>query len=874
MHRCRVKIGCILDHYYVLMVCVSYDLFVFYRSVLISPFSIFQVKYGDTLKRFNGYVNGTHFTLNLSALRSKIASAFKLAPDADFILTYTDEDGDVVMLDDDEDLHDAAIHQKLNPLRINVQLKNSHAGASHINRQDSSPKPLGATTQDPLAQIKSVIDEALKPISEPLRSTAREDPLAHLKSALDEAMKSIHEPVPESLAKLSREVLDAAPPQLTDLIKPFVNLITSTNSSQSAGNAESSPVSSRGVQQARVDLKADGQPKVEASLGSRPLNQRNPVSSETGGLKSVLVEVPAAVITEASQGQQRSLYPSVEDLLYTSNSGGNSSGCKDMTDAQSKGKSVMPSAEPLARSTVPSFRPSHPNASGNEWFQPRRSVDGWSQPRSIWQPETNVKPASDPGWRVPMYKAPHPSPPVPHAPLGYGHSPQFPYPGRLLSAGRLYGNLGNNSERSPRVSHRWIQCDGCGVQPIVGPRYKSNVKEDYDLCDTCFRRMGSEIEYTRIDKPILPHKLSQDPNLCRKIHSRASMKSKREKLESRFILDVTVLDGTLMSPSSPFTKIWRMHNNGSIMWPLGTQLIWVGGDQFALQTSVPLEIPLNGFPVDQEMDVAVDFVAPARPGRYISYWRLASPSGQKFGQRVWVHIQVEDPSFVSDNKTAAVNLNQPQESNVTNTSSLPQESNMTNTSNLIDVNIEPANQVLDEHVNGTRMELLEPLIYREAAEPEKSSSAFSAAPPYPIVDVPSSSENAAVFVPSVDVLAAEVIPRPAATTPADVPTSSLTSIPVDLPVAATTPVDAPLDIDSLTEEKLLQELEEMGFKQVDLNKEILRQNKYNLEQSVDDLCGVNEWDPLLAELNEMGDLMTGRRTRSCLPRMEEASNEL
>ena len=71
------------------------------------------------------------------------------------------------------------------------------------------------------------------------------------------------------------------------------------------------------------------------------------------------------------------------------------------------------------------------------------------------------------------------------------------------------------------------------------------------------------------------------------------MKSKREKLESRFILDVTVLDGTLMTPSTPFTKIWRMHNNGSVVWPLGTQLIWVGGDQFALQTSVPLEVALH-----------------------------------------------------------------------------------------------------------------------------------------------------------------------------------------------------------------------------------------------------------------------------------------
>ncbi|CAM0945438.1 unnamed protein product [Alopecurus aequalis] len=826
---------------------------------------VVKVKYGDTLKRFNGYVNGTHFTLNLSALRSKIASAFKFGSDADFILTYTDDDGDVVMLDDDEDLHDAAIHQKLNPLRISVQLKNSDIGVSPTDRQDPNPAPLRATIQDPLAQIKSVIDEALKPLSEPLRSTAREDPLAHLKSAVEESMKAIHEPIPESLAKLSREVLDAAPPQLAELIKPFVNLITSTNSSLSAGHAHSPSGSSSGVQEAQVGLKANVQPKVEAR-DSRPLKARNPGSTETGGLKSVLVDAPAAVSSEASQGQRESLYPFVEELVFTTNSGGNRSGCKGMNDAQSKGKSVMPSAAPLAPPTVPDFTapfyaygnhkgksvtpsaaplapPTVPdftapfNAYGNEWSQARRWADEWSQPRSIWQPEANAKPSSDPRWRIPMHKVPHPSPPVPHAPLGYGHCPRFPYPGRLLSTGRRFGDHGNYSEDLSRTSHRWIQCDGCGVQPIVGPRFKSNVKEDYDLCDTCFRRMGSEVEYTRIDKPILPHKLSRDPNLCRKIHSRGSMKSKREKLESRFILDVTVLDGTVMPPSSPFTKIWRMHNNGSIIWPLGTQLIWVGGDQFALQTSVPLEIPLNGFPVDQEMDVAVDFVAPARPGRYISYWRLASPSGQKFGQRVWVHIQVEDPSFVTDNRTTAIDLN------------LPQEGNISDTTNLIDVNIEPVDQVLGEHVKSTEVELLQPLIYNEANEPKESASAPASAPLYPLVDVPSSSAGAATSVPSVHVFAPEIIPR-TVTTPADVPTSSLTSIPVSVAVPATTPVDA--DIDSLKEEKLLQELEEMGFKQVDLNKEILRQNKYNLEQSVDDLCGVNEWDPLLAELNEMG----------------------
>jgi next to BRCA1 gene 1 protein len=49
---------------------------------------------------------------------------------------------------------------------------------------------------------------------------------------------------------------------------------------------------------------------------------------------------------------------------------------------------------------------------------------------------------------------------------------------------------------------------------------------------------------------------------------------------------------------------------------------------------------VNGLLSDQVVDIAVDFCAPARAGRYHSYWRLASPSGEKFGPRVWVLFQV------------------------------------------------------------------------------------------------------------------------------------------------------------------------------------------------------------------------------------------
>uniref|UniRef100_A0A0D9VHR8 ZZ-type domain-containing protein n=1 Tax=Leersia perrieri TaxID=77586 RepID=A0A0D9VHR8_9ORYZ len=727
---------------------------------------VLKVKYGETLKRFNGYVQGSRFSLNLSALRSKIAFAFKFGPDINFILTYTDEDGDIVMLDDDDDLHDAAIHQKLNPLRINVQLNSSLTTASQTKQQDSDNTPLRPTTiQDPLAQLKSVIDELLKPLSNPLRSTVHEDTQAQIKSAIDDAMKSIPEPIPDALAKLSHEVLGAAPPQLAELMKPFVQLVTPSNKNPSNGCGNGSCSFSSGLPQTQVDSKANVEPKIDTSLGPRPLGTQN--------------------------------------------------------------------SEPRAPPIPPR---------NDIWPQlPERGSTFYP---SIWQSEADPKATSDSRWCLPSHRAGHPFRPhapmtraslqVPPAPtsLNYGPSPHFPYPGRLLSSGHLHGDLENSSART---FHRWIQCDGCGVQPIVGPRYKSKTKEDYDLCDACFHRMGNEVEYTRIDKPLLPQRLLRDPSLCRKIHPRSAMKSKREKLESRFILDVTVLDGTLMAPSTPFTKIWRMHNNGSIMWPLGTQLIWVGGDQFALQTSVPLEIPVNGFPVDQEIDVAVDFMAPARPGRYISYWRLASPSGQKFGQRVWVHIQVEDPSFVSNNRTAPINLN------------LPPETNSTNASNLIDVNFEPVDLVFDQHVNSTNKELLENLIHCEVDEPKNPEPALlsvpfvsSTASPHPVVDVPSTS-TAAAFVPVVDVPAPELAMAPTVNEPAG-----------NAPPSVGASASDHHGIDILTEEKLLKELEEMGFRQVDLNKEILRQNKYNLEQSVDDLCGVSEWDPLLAELQEMG----------------------
>lgn len=100
----------------------------------------------------------------------------------------------------------------------------------------------------------------------------------------------------------------------------------------------------------------------------------------------------------------------------------------------------------------------------------------------------------------------------------------------------------------------------------------------------------------------------------------------------------------------------------------------------------------------------------------------------------------------------------------------------------------------------------------------------------------SSSSSSSVSYPIIDLSEVASAPAPA-------------SVPAPVAVVQTSPQNA--GEKNEVEETLLKDLEEMGFKQVDLNKEILRLNEYDLEKSVDDLCGVSEWDPILEELNEM-----------------------
>jgi len=193
--------------------------------------------------------------------------------------------------------------------------------------------------------------------------------------------------------------------------------------------------------------------------------------------------------------------------------------------------------------------------------------------------------------------------------------------------------------------HHGVTCDKSGVSPIVGPRY--NLKgHNYDLCEAEFLKLpaAEQANFVKIEAPWRP-KCGWGGRHWGHGGAHHGGPPCGGKLAARFVSDVSIFDGTQMAGGTKFTKIWRLKNVGETPWPAGTKLLFVGGDRMAAEMTVPLSDAHKVVMPGEEVDVAVDMIAPDELGRYLGYWRLVGPLGRRrFGQRVWCHIQVVDPA--------------------------------------------------------------------------------------------------------------------------------------------------------------------------------------------------------------------------------------
>ncbi|KAI0910021.1 hypothetical protein F4823DRAFT_391788 [Ustulina deusta] len=117
----------------------------------------------------------------------------------------------------------------------------------------------------------------------------------------------------------------------------------------------------------------------------------------------------------------------------------------------------------------------------------------------------------------------------------------------------------------------------------------------------------------------------------------------------------TIRDGSVLPPNHTFEQTWVLRNEGTVPWPAGCSVKFVGGDYMGavdpahpagiheLVSASESTICYNALNPGQEFPFTVLMRTPDRDGKVISYWRLTTPDGIKFGHKLWCDVAVQAP---------------------------------------------------------------------------------------------------------------------------------------------------------------------------------------------------------------------------------------
>jgi hypothetical protein len=112
--------------------------------------------------------------------------------------------------------------------------------------------------------------------------------------------------------------------------------------------------------------------------------------------------------------------------------------------------------------------------------------------------------------------------------------------------------------------------------------------------------------------------------------------TRKECTQSTFISDVTIPDGTKMTPGQQFTKTWRVQNSGVCPWTTAFKLDNLSGEAMGGSSIAMPNVVQPG----QSVDLSVNMTAPAKAGNLTGGWRLRDDKGQEFGVKLTVVIDI------------------------------------------------------------------------------------------------------------------------------------------------------------------------------------------------------------------------------------------
>jgi hypothetical protein len=118
---------------------------------------------------------------------------------------------------------------------------------------------------------------------------------------------------------------------------------------------------------------------------------------------------------------------------------------------------------------------------------------------------------------------------------------------------------------------------------------------------------------------------------------------------SAYVSDVTIPDGTVLTPGEGFVKTWMFENIGTCTWSTGYSVVFINGSKMnGAVTTIDQSVAPGS-----SAEISVSLTAPDSAGTYTGYWRLMNAAGVMFGESVFVQIVVSGDAATPTSTSAS-----------------------------------------------------------------------------------------------------------------------------------------------------------------------------------------------------------------------------
>ena len=119
---------------------------------------------------------------------------------------------------------------------------------------------------------------------------------------------------------------------------------------------------------------------------------------------------------------------------------------------------------------------------------------------------------------------------------------------------------------------------------------------------------------------------------------------------STYVSDVTVPDGTVMTPGQTFVKTWLVQNTGTCTWDTNYKIGFGFGEPMSGTTTALTKTVAPG----EQVEISVNLTVPAKTGNLTGTWRMMNGQGAFFGTNLTVVINVSGATATSTSGTPTI----------------------------------------------------------------------------------------------------------------------------------------------------------------------------------------------------------------------------